>query len=449
MKRLTALLLAICLLLAGCSGWMDGEYHNVRLHTEESGAPTVDFLQAEDYNDLLRALTEMVEGDLETGTISVDGYPQERLSPDMDTAIRALRNSTPLGAYIVDNITYEQGISGGVPAVAVTIHYNGNRPYVRRMRRVETMQQVQNLIQSALNQVEDRLVVQVDQFSNVDFAQFVRDYGEAHPEVVMEAPEVTVNAYPTQGATRILEVRFVYQNSREDLKNMQSRVQPLFTSARLYISGGSSIWERFSLLYFFLMARDNYQIDTSLTPAYSLLIHGVGDSRAFALVYAAMCHQSGLTCYTVAGTKDGESRFWNIVGDGDSYRHLDLLSCWNAGSFQLLTDQEMTGYVWDYSAYPACEPEEPEETEPTQAESEPTEPTAATEPPQETAGEPFVPPLPTDAPVTPPPATSAPTEPTAPATDPPETSQPAEPSEPPPESTGEGEGPTSQPSEGE
>ena len=276
MKRLTALLLAMSLLLAGCSGWMDGEYHNVRLHTEESGTPVVDFLQAENNRDLLMALTEMVEGDLETGTISVDGYPQEKLSSDMDAAIRTLRNSTPLGAYIVDDVTYEQGISGGVPAVAVTIHYNGNRSYVRRMRRVETMQQVQNLIQSALNQVDDRLVVQVDQFSNVDFSQFVRDYGEAHPEVVMEAPEVTVNAYPTQGTTRILEVRFVYQNSREDLKNMQSRVQPLFTSARLYISGSSSIWERFSLLYFFLMARDNYQMDTSMTPSYSLLIHGVG-----------------------------------------------------------------------------------------------------------------------------------------------------------------------------
>lgn len=445
MKRLTALLLAIALLLAGCSGWMDGEYHNVRLHTEESGAPTVDFLQAENYADLLRALTEMVEGDLETGTISVDGYPQEKLPSDMDTAIRALRNSTPLGAYTVDSVTYEQGISGGLPAVVVTIHYNGNRLSIRRMRRVETMQQVQNLIQSALNQVDDRLVVQVDQFSNVDFAQFVRDYGEAHPEIIMEAPEVTVNAYPTQGATRILEVRFVYQNSREDLKNMQSRVQPLFASARLYISGGSSLWERFSLLYFFLMARDNYQMDTSLTPAYSLLIHGVGDSRAFALVYAAMCHQSGLTCYTVAGTKDGESRFWNIVGDGESYRHLDLLSCWNAGSFRLLTDQEMTGYVWDYSAYPVCEPEE---TEPTQAESESTEPTDTTVPPQETAGESFAPPPATDAPLTPPPTTSAPTEPTEPPTDPPGTSQPEEPSEPPPESTGEGEDSASQPPEG-
>ena len=89
MKRLTALLLAIALLLAGCSGWMDGEYHNVRLHTEESGAPTVDFLQAENYTDLFRALTEMVEGDLETGTISVDGYPQEKLPTDMDAAIPA------------------------------------------------------------------------------------------------------------------------------------------------------------------------------------------------------------------------------------------------------------------------------------------------------------------------------------------------------------------------
>ena len=44
------------------------------------------------------------------------------------------------------------------------------------------------------------------------------------------------------------------------------------------------------------MERYDYRIETSITPAYSLLRHGVGDSRAFAVVYAAMCQQAGLEC---------------------------------------------------------------------------------------------------------------------------------------------------------
>ncbi len=414
MKKRLALALAICLLLTGCSGWMDGEYHSVRLHLEETGTPAVDFLQAKSYDDLRQALVEMVENDLENGTISVDGYPQGQLDKDMATAIRYVTASTPIGSYCVESVTYETGLSGGVPAVAVTIGYNSNRTAVRRMRRVKTMEEAQKLICAALDQCEEKTVMQVEQYVSTDFSQMVRTYAENHPESVMELPEVIANLYPAVGQNRILEIRLSYQNSREDLRSMQSQVQPLFTSARLYISGPDP-WERYSQLYSFLAGRlDSFRMETSLTPSYSLLIHGVGDSRALATVYAAMCRQSNLTCYLVSGTRDGESWYWNIIGDGETYRHIDLVEAVNTGVFQLYDDERMTGYVWDYSAYPPCLPEE----EPTEPVTEPTqEPTDSTEP----SGPPETTPDETNAPtVPPPPPESEPpetTEPTVPPTD--------------------------------
>ena len=98
------------------------------------------------------------------------------------------------------------------------------------------------------------------------------------------------------------------------------------------------------------MERFDYTLETSITPAYSLLGHGVGDSKAFATVYAAMCRRADLECLVITGTRDGEPWTWNMVCDDGTYYHLDLLS--SHRGFQELTDNEMEGYVWDYSAYP-------------------------------------------------------------------------------------------------
>ena len=182
-------------------------------------------------------------------------------------------------------------------------------------------------------------------------------------------------------------------------------MKPVFEAAELYVSGDGAERQKYSQLYGFLMERFDYTVETSITPAYSLLHHGVGDSRAFATVYAAMCRRAGMECLMVTGTRSGEPWVWNIIQVGGIYRHVDLLQCSVQGRFQEKTDAEMSGYVWDYSAYPECPvirlpepsdptPAQPRETAPAEAETtpatEPEESTAETEPailPEETKAE--------------------------------------------------------------
>ena len=126
--------------------------------------------------------------------------------------------------------------------------------------------------------------------------------------------------------------------------------------------------------------------------------HGVGDSKAFASVYAAMCTKAGLDCQVISGTRAGEPWFWNIICEDGVYYHVDLLRCYREGGYRKQGDTDMTGYVWDYTAYPVCgiqeeappETQEPAEaTEQTEATepTESTEPTGATEPTEETNGD--------------------------------------------------------------
>ena len=132
---------------------------------------------------------------------------------------------------------------------------------------------------------------------------------------------------------------------------MQNQVQRVFSSAELYVNSDATDSQKYSQLYTFLMERYDYTIGTSITPAYSLLVHGVGDSEAFATVYRAMCRQAGLECEMISGTKNGEPWHWNLIYVEDQWLHVDLLEASAQGEFQSLESEAMQGYVWDYSAY--------------------------------------------------------------------------------------------------
>ena len=70
----------------------------------------------------------------------------------------------------------------------------------------------------------------------------------------------------------------------------------------------------------------------------------MGDSRAFSLVYAAMCSRIGLEAEIVSGTREGETVWWNRVKIDGEWYHLDLMA---QQQFQPMTDEEMTGYDWE------------------------------------------------------------------------------------------------------
>lgn len=354
MKRVLPMILAACLLLTGC-GWLDGSYYRVTPHRQQSVGDESRVEAAENYLQLRTALENMVSTGVESSIISVKDFLPERLDDSLSLAVRYVKNNFPIGAYAVEDITCEVGTIGGTSAVAVEITYLYSRSEIQRIRRVENMEQVKDLITGALREYDTGLVMLVSNYEATDLYQLVDDFAAANPSLVMETPEVAVQFYPNSGRERVVEMKFSYQTSRDDLRTMRDQVQRVFNSAALYVSHDALDSQKFSQLYAFLMERfDSYQVKTSITPAYSLLSHGVGDSAAFAEVYAEMCSRAGLECMVVIGTRNGEPWCWNIVQDDGNYYHVDLLACHGHGGYQTLTDSQMTEYVWDYSAYPAC-----------------------------------------------------------------------------------------------
>lgn len=364
MKNMTvALAVALCLLLAGCS-WLDGSYVSVTPHRVQTSTDRNESLSASDYSQLQEVVETLVSSGTETAVINIFDYDIPTLEQNLSTLCHHIQKVYPIGAYAVENISCEVGTNGGKTAVAVKIQYRHSRIELRKIQSIARMEDAVGLVEKALRNYESVLTLKVDQYAYLDFATVAQDYARQHPEIVMEVPKVTSEIYG-RGLVRVVEITFTYQNSRETLKNMQQQVQPVFDSAVLYVRGEAADEQKFSQLFSFLMERFDYTLETSTTPAYSLLRHGVGDSRAFAEVYAAMCRKAGLQCMTVTGTRNAQPWTWNIILADGVYYHVDLMRCSIQGEFRPMADHEMHGYVWDYSAYPVCEPGE--------AEPEPTE----------------------------------------------------------------------------
>lgn len=351
MKKL-ALILVLCLLLSGCGSWMDGSYssvtpHKVKDQPQEQSIPSV-----KNITQLKDVLGDMVDRGAETGRISVEEFYSSALDSSMDMAIREILQKHPIGAYALEGIDYELGTTGGVSAVAVTLTYNRSAEEIRAIQSVTNMEQAQKRVTDALCDFESGVVLRISQYQALDFTQTVESFAQENPDLVMETPQVTVSVYPQEGVERVVDVRFTYQTGRDALRTMRDYVEPVFSSAALYVSSEEETdLVKYARLCTFLMERNDYQVNTSITPAYSLLRHGVGDSRAFAMVYAAMCRRAKLECMVVSGTRQGEAWFWNIICDDGVYYHVDVLS---APGFAKHSDGQMTGYVWDYSAYPVC-----------------------------------------------------------------------------------------------
>jgi hypothetical protein len=328
---------------------MDGTYHSVTPHpgpnNQSNEKPGIN-----SYADLLTELTLLVENGRESGLIHLGEIGSDSVSFFMDLAISQLSGTNPIAAYALENITYELGNSAGKPALRVQLTYTRNHSEVINIQSAASMDKVYELIFRALESCESGIVLRIKDFNEIDFIQLIQDYVEANPQTCMEMPQVTANCYPNSGKDRVLDISFTYQTSRTTLREMQETVAPIFASAKLYVSSDADTWQKYSQLYSFLMERFHYTYGTSITPTYHLLHHGVGNAKAFALVYAAMCRQVGLDCQAISGTRNGDPWYWNVMLVGDTYYHIDLIACSQADGYQVYADADMSGYIWDYSA---------------------------------------------------------------------------------------------------
>ena len=363
-QKLLVLLLAAALLLSGCS-WMDGSYVYISRHQEQRPSSQGGSVTVSGFVELQEVMHRMMENGVRKNVIFLSDYSQEMAASGMTAIRQDMLSVNPLGCYALEDILFEVGTNSGKPAIAVELIYRHTAAEIRQVHRFRDMDQAAKGVASALDDVKAGMVMLIRNYEELDFVQLVNDYALDHPQKVMEIPQVTEVLYG-RGDSRLVELSFNYQTSRDALRQMRRQVEPVFQAAELYISKGGSDYQKYNQLYSFLMERFEYRIQSSITPSYSLLHHGVGDSRAFAVIYSAMCRNVGLPCEIITGTRDGEPWTWNLIYSHGQLVHLDLLRCSENGLFQVTKKENMTGYVWDYSAIEEACPVQPAAEVPTE-----------------------------------------------------------------------------------
>lgn len=389
MKRLLAAFVLVALALTGCASWSNDTYYAEESHveqplptaapTEEETVPTVS-----SRNELRGAVLSFIRNWTERGVIVVEDYDGD-LSADLSEILDYATQEDPIGAYAVDYADAELSGSGRKGSISLSLVFRRSAAEISSIVTVNGLSSAKTKIQQALTAYDTALTLRIRNYSEEDFAAYVREYCLEHLEQVVAIPEVSAEVYPNEGATRILELHFSYPDTRDGLQLKLASVKTILSSASSYVSSGETDRAKTALLFRFLTARFAYTVgETEPTmPAYELLCEGIAHSLSFAAVFRAECETAGVECWLVSGTWNGEAHSWNLVKLEDGWYHVDLMRSvlLEEDDLRLLTPEEAQdeGYAWNDADYPAeAAPQEEPPAQPT--EEHPTEPTLPTEP---------------------------------------------------------------------
>ena len=93
---------------------------------------------------------ELVQTGTESAIIYTDEYDQSLVQRGVRAAVRYVKEMYPIGAYAVEDISYEIGARTSRPAVLVDISYLHGRYEIGKIETVQNVAAAQDLIADAL-----------------------------------------------------------------------------------------------------------------------------------------------------------------------------------------------------------------------------------------------------------------------------------------------------------
>lgn len=372
--RFIACALALVLLcLTGC-GWIKDEYTSVAEHEEPyvyTEPPKEETIPAAtNANVLQNRIVSFVRSGVSRGQIDVTGF-----SGDVREQIPAVFNNlrtNPIYAYAVDYSDYEffSDEAGQKELLEIRMVFRRSAEEIASIVNVVGVENAHTRIVDAVENMDAALTMKVSDYEQTDFAAAIRRHCMENPTLTAELPEVSVQVYPDEGSTRIVELHFGYSVSREELRSRRSSVETTLGSAAHLVYAEDPM-ECLRLLCEYLLSRDTYSAaQTQEAPVYQLLSLQQAGDAGFASAANYLLRESGMDCILVLGEKNGLPYAWNIVCVDGQYYHLDLMQQWENGQQTpvLLYDTQRAEYTWDAEQYPACpEPATEEDSTLTQA----------------------------------------------------------------------------------
>ncbi|MGE4353033.1 MAG: transglutaminase domain-containing protein [Oscillospiraceae bacterium] len=337
---------------------MEKEYFSVTDYSAESASPAEPEIGAiSSYTQLTTALTTMVEQHQEEAQLQFNNYTGS-ISDDIAEACWQLKSTNALGAYVVDYISYD---------ISRIVTYYQATVYINYTRSADEMAEIKSV---GANKIADTVVEAVSSgkqhvamkiyTSAIDGSAMAERVERAltdAPALVPVMPELNVSVFSGSSSQHIFDVEFMYSASEDEMNQMRSELENTIKSSAQMISQNKPY--SVAVLAAHLIADHCvYKSDDTAGTAYDALVLGVGDSRAIAMAYDALCTAKGLESYVVSGLKNNEQHYWNQVKVDDYWYHVDVTEVkgLSANAAFLKNDAEMVNdYRWDELDYPSCD----------------------------------------------------------------------------------------------
>jgi len=305
------------------------------------------YLVARNYKQLLdRAQSLLLAGET-SGNIRFYGT-SETLSADLNRACTELTLGTPIGAYAVDSITMTPTQMFSYQSIAVSVVYRRELSEIASLRVLESSSDLPGILHTALSSNAPTIALSMDYYSPelLNFEQNLSDTCATFPDVCYGLSGYEISTFPSEGLSRIVEIRFSYDTSAEESARRRKLASDKIAAI---VSEIETEDPQAAYRAFFNRIRSTAHTaertsSTDDTP-YGVLLEGRGTAFGMSATFYQLCRAESLPCYIVIGTKNGAAHAWNLVFLENSWYHIDLTGEDPDGTI-LLTGAEMQGYAW-------------------------------------------------------------------------------------------------------
>lgn len=160
-----ALLLASCLLLPGCGALLERSYSSIEPHSATYRVgDDEDTMRAESYQELVNALLLLVDAHAAEGVVRFysDGTKTAELAARACTEVQ---RQTPLGAYLLDYITYAGEAESSYYELTVRFGYRRTEEEQKAIVNATSTEALPDLLRAAVMEQRDSVAIRVAYFS--------------------------------------------------------------------------------------------------------------------------------------------------------------------------------------------------------------------------------------------------------------------------------------------
>lgn len=225
-----AAVLAALVTLTGCSAVLERSYSAVQPHTSQYWEDaTASVLRAEDYQSLVNGLLMLVSDQTDAALVRLYGYAnQTEAGQAMDQACAEVTLQDPMGAYLVDYVTYDAAEGVNCYEFTIRIAYRKTPEQLRALTNATTAGALPDLLRTALAENRTELAVRIGYMDRTpdeiasETAAIMTEYG-------MTAEDWSITYYPDKGEegdARIVEFQWQLPPEEDETETEDALAAP-------------------------------------------------------------------------------------------------------------------------------------------------------------------------------------------------------------------------------